>query len=151
MGSQYCQPPDLITTGINPLAFQDVSTPDQMTGCQQASELMDSMAFRGRYGNNSPILLAWGGDVTLQAAKLAVYLILNARGRNPSAGADDIVDRNYNEAIKWCEGVQRQSIHPDVTPNVQMNQNSGPDLPQVRTQPQRGWATCNARGTPTIG
>lgn len=151
MGSQYCQPADLTLTGINPVAFQDVSLPEQTAGCQQASELADSWGLRGRYGNNSPILLAWGQDVTIQCAKVAVYLILTARGMNPSAGADSQIETNYKEAREWFMGIGRQNVHPDVTPNVAIGQNSGADLPQVQTSQQRGWLTSSPQGKPTVG
>lgn len=146
MGSQYCTPNDLTTTGINAIAFQDVPVPDQTAGCQQASELADSY-LRGRYALP---LVSWGGDVTYRTAQIAVYLILSARGYNPSAGADSRVRQNYEDAIAWFEGVQRQAVHPDVTPAVAQPGDPIHDLPQVHTSPQRGWAQCSGNGTPSV-
>lgn len=151
MGSQYCSPNDLTLTGINPIALVDVSSAEQLAACQQASEEMDSIAFRPRYGNASPILLAWGNDVTRKAVQIAVYYVMRQRGYNPSAGADDNIKADYEEAIKWCQGVGKQAISPDVTPNIPQGQNSGPDLPQVNSAQQRGWLTTSSSGKPTVG
>jgi hypothetical protein len=151
VASQYCQPADLSLTGINPLALVNVQAVQLVAACQQASELADSWGFRGRYGNNTPILLNWGQDVTLMVAKLAVALALGCRGYNPDAGADNIVDWFWKTAEDWLKGVGSQHVHPDVTPNVAIGQNSGADLPQVNTSQQRGWLTFNGSGKPTVG
>ena len=144
--SQYCSPSDLTTTGINALAFQDVPVPDQTDGCQKASDLADSY-MRGRYALP---LVAWGADITYRTAQIAVFLILSGRGYNPSAGADSTIRQNYEDAIAWFEGVQRQAVHPDVTPAVAQPGDPVHDLPQVRSQPQRGWAQFSGSGTPSV-
>ena len=144
--SIYCQPSDLTSTGINPISLEDVSTPQQTAACQQASELADSY-MRGRYALP---LQAWGGDITFRTAQIAVWMILKARGVNPDAGADSYWQTEYNDAIRWFEGVQRQSVHPDVTPASPSPGNATYDLPQVITQPQRGWS-CSRGGTPRVG
>jgi len=151
MGSQYCQPADMIATGINSIALNAIPTADLQTACQQASELADSWGFRPRYGANTPVLLAWGGDVTYNAALVAVYLAMRARGYNPSAGADDNIFRGYSEAQQWFRDIGHGNVTPDVSPNVPIGQNQGADLPQVSTSQQRGWLTKNGNGTPTVG
>ena len=147
MGSQYASPADLTTTGINPFALQDIAAPSLVAACQQASELADSY-LRGRYALP---LLAWGGDITYRVAQIAVYMALAARGYDPSTGADETIRKNYEDAVKWFEGVQRQSVHPDVTPSVAQPGDPVHDLPQVQTSPQRGWLTSSPQGKPTVG
>lgn len=147
MGSQYCQPSDLTTTGINPFALQDVSNANLVAACVQASEVADSY-MRGRYALP---LSNWGGDVIYRVAQLAVYFALAARGYDPSAGADTTIRTNYEDAIEWFKGVQRQSVHPDVTPAVPQPGDPIHDLPQVSTSAQRGWPASNSSGTPTVG
>lgn len=146
MGSQYCDPVDLSLTGVNPLAFTDITTDQQISSCQQASELADSY-LRGRYALP---LSAWGGDVRYRTAQIAVYLLLSARGYNPE-GADNLIRKNYEDALLWYAGVQRQSVHPDVTPAVAQPGDPTHDLPQVQTSPVRGWQATNSSGTPTVG
>jgi len=147
VGTQYIQPADLLGTGINPIALDDVDTPTQTTACQQASELADSY-MRGRYALP---LSSWGQDIKFRVAQIAVWMLLKARGVNPDAGADSYWQTEYQDAIRWFEGVQRQSVHPDVTPAVAQPGDPTYDLPQVRTSPQRGWLTSNANGKPTVG
>lgn len=147
MGSQYCTPADLVSTGINPVALLDVTNPQQLAACQQASEIADSY-MRGRYALP---LQAWGADVTFRTAQIAVWMLLKSRGVNPESGADAYWQTEYNDAIRWFEGIQRQSVHPDVTPAVPQPGDPIHDLPQVITSPQRGW-TCGSRGgTPRVG
>ena len=147
MSSQYCQPSDLTTTGVNPTALQTISVAQQVTACIQASELADSY-MRGRY--QLP-LLAYGPDLTYRTAIIAVYMLLQARGMNPAAGADDRIRLNYEDSIRWFEGIQRQAVHPDVTPSVAQPGDSTYDLPQVQSAPQRGWLTYSSQGKPTVG
>jgi len=147
VGSQYCQPADLVAIGINPQALIGVSTAQQTAACQAASERADSY-MRGRYALP---LLSWGQDVTMMTAYIAVFLVMSARGYNPSAGADDLIRQRYEDAIAWFEGIQRQSVHPDVTPSVPQPGDPNHDLPQVQTSPQRGWQTYSASGKPTVG
>jgi phage gp36-like protein len=145
MGSQYCAPPDLIATGVNPLALVDVETSQQVTVCVQASAIADDY-MRGRYALP---LSAWGQSLTYRVAQVAVWMLLNARGRNPAAGPDIYWRQEYEDAIEWFRGVQRQSVHPDVTPAVAQPGDPVHDLPQVHTSPQRGWEEFGG-GRPSV-
>ena len=147
MSSQYCQPSDLTTIGINPIAFVNITTPQQVAACVAASERADSY-LRGRYALP---LLSWGQDVVMMTAYIAVYLLMSARGYNPSSGADNTIRERYEDAIKWFEGIQRQAVHPDVTPAVAQPGDPVHDLPQVQSSPQRGWLTYSCSGKPTVG
>ena len=144
--SMYCQPSDLTTYAINPIALTGVSPGEQTGACIAASEKADSY-MRGRYALP---LLAWGQDIVIHTAYIAVYLLMTSRGYNPSAGADDLIRLRYEDAVHWFEGIQRQSVHPDVTPAVAQPGDPVHDLPQVITSPQRGWTQTGGRGWPVI-
>jgi phage gp36-like protein len=135
MGSQYCTPADLTTYAINPAALVNISNGEQVAACQAASEKADSY-MRGRYALP---LSSWGSDVTMHTAYIAVYLLMSARGYNPSAGADETFRLRYEDAVAWFEGIQRQAVHPDVVPAVAQPGDPIHDLPRVITSPQRGW------------
>lgn len=153
MGTQYCQPSDLTAVGINPLALINVSNAEQVAACIAASTKADSY-LRGRY----PLpLLSFDQDIVLHTAYIAVYLLMSARGYNPSAGADDLIRERYFEAIGypdrpgsgWFPGVQRQAIHPNVTFSNPNPPNFS--LPAVRTggptaAPVRGWTSTRNTG-----
>jgi hypothetical protein len=164
MAAQYCQPSDLAQV-LAPAALATTTNAQQQAACDAASERADSY-LRGRYGVSDgrggyaqPLLLAWGKDLTLMTSYIAAYLLLEMRGFNALAGADQGVLRRYYEAVGnpnlppgngWFPGVQRQAIHPDVTPNSQMLTNSGADLPQVQSAAMRGWGQTNGGGVPSV-
>ena len=72
------------------------------------------------------------------------------RGYNPEAGADPLWVQDYDKAIAWCKGIQRQEIHPQVQVSQPSPGNATYDFPQVQSSPRRGYAQCNGRGTPVI-
>lgn len=148
MASQYCQPSDLVATGINPVALQDIPMSQQTASCQQASEMADSY-MRGRYALP---LSAWGQDVVIRTAHIAIYLLMTARGYDGSAGggADNLIRLNFEDAIRWFEGIQRQNVHPDVTPAVAQPGDPVHDLPQVITNQPRMWQQFNSKGRQVI-
>ena len=135
MGSQYCLPSDVSSYALNAIAMSAIPLPQQTAACIAASEKMDSY-FRGRY----PLpLLTWGTDVTMHTSYIAAFLMYSgSRGATPMKGADEMVRINYEDAIRWAEGVQRQTVHPDVTftcptvPSYAFPQVMSPNCP-------RGW------------
>ncbi len=148
-GLPYCQPADVALYALNPLALANVASATQLAACVAASEKADSY-MRGRF---TLPLLAVGTDVTMHTAFLAAKILLSGRGYNPSTGADDRIEKQWDDAVRWFEGIQRQSVHPDVTPSGSSPGGSGSattDLPQVITQPQRGWQQTNCSGTPSV-
>jgi phage gp36-like protein len=146
MGTLYCTESDLTTIGINALAFVDVSPADQSAAIVGASALIDDH-IGGRY----PLpLLAFPSSFTYHCAKIAVYICLSVRGYNPDAGADPSWVKDYEKALAWAQGIQRQEIHPQVTVSAPSPGNPTYDLPKVSSSPQRGYAQFNSRGTPVI-
>jgi phage gp36-like protein len=142
--SQYCAPADVTTYALPPAAVAAIPIATQLAQCVAASERMDSY-MRGRF--QLP-LLAWGQDVIMHAAYIAAALLMRQRGYNPAAGADVTIERRYAEAIAWCEGVERQRIHPDVTPSPSPGTNY--QLPQVSTGPVRGWQLTDRTGRSVV-
>jgi phage gp36-like protein len=126
----------------------------QQQACDDASQEADSY-LRGRY--QLP-LLAWGKDVTRYTAWIACYLLAQLIGFAPQAGADRLIVERYYQAVGWPDragtgwfpGIQRQAIHPDVTPSLASPGNATYDLPQVRSAPMRGWSQTR-NGKPVAG
>jgi hypothetical protein len=136
-------------------AFNGTTLAQQNQACLDATEEADSY-LRGRYGNGGGqpfIVTAVGNDVIKYTAWIAIYLLFSTRGFNPSNGGDAEILRRYKAAVGdemrpgsgWFPGVQRQSIHPDITPLVPIGQNPNADIPQVYTSPQRGWTNRYGR------
>ncbi len=131
--TQYCQPSDL-PQGLNAVALSSIPYDEQVAACVSASGMMDD-GFRGRF----PLpLLSIGPSVVLRAVHIACKLAIDARGNSPMRG-DASLEKNYDDAMEWVRGVQRQTIHPDVTftvpaPQYQLPQVSSPNQP-------RGWTS----------
>jgi uncharacterized protein DUF1320 len=146
--SQYCQPSDL-QNAINPLALVSITNAQQVQACIDASNEADNY-MRGRY--NLPLLTPFDTGIIRHTAFIAVYLLMSARGFNPSMGADATIEANYHKAVGdprypgtgYFPGIQRQIIHPAVietTPTM----GSPTQMPQVSTSPQRGWGAIQGR------
>ena len=129
---------------VAPQAMLDLATTDQQDqACLTATEEADSY-MRGRF--QMP-LLSWGTDVKRYTAYIALYQLAQLIGFAPQGNSDRTVTENYYRAVGWPDkagtgwfpGVQRQSIHPDVTPTLASPGNPTYDLPQVSTSQARGW------------
>jgi phage gp36-like protein len=152
--SQYCDPADLIKY-LPPSTIAQATSGQQLQACIDASEEADSY-MRGRY---TLPLLAWGSDVRSHVAWIACYQLMQTIGFRPEAGADKGVVERYYRAVGWPDragtgwfpGIQRQAIHPDVTPAISPLADVVALLPQVRSEPMRGWQQFNSRGKPVVG
>lgn len=138
-----------------PAAVLDLFTTNQKDqACLDATQEADSY-MRGRF--QLP-LVAWGNDLKRYTAAIALYLLSQQLGFAPQAGADRLIVERYYSAVGWPDrpgtgwfpGIQRQSIHPDVTPTLASPGNPVYDLPQVQTAQLRGWQQTNSRGKPVI-
>jgi len=146
--SQYCSPSDL-ANAVNPLALTGVTLAQQTQACIDASNDADAF-MRGRY--NLPLIAPFDPGIVRHVAYIAVFLLLAARGYNPSAGADNLIEANYHKAVGdprypgtgYFPGIQRQIIHPNVVETV-ASIGSPTQLPQVSTAPQRGWQSIQGR------
>jgi hypothetical protein len=135
-------------------SFVGVTVPEQTQACIDATSEADSYLL-GRY--QMP-LLAWGADLTMRTAHIAIYRLLSTRGFSAQGGADQQLVLRYYEAVGnptipghlgWFQKVQRQAIHPDITATVPSDQSPTFNLPQVLTGVQRGWQCRNGR-TPGV-
>jgi phage gp36-like protein len=133
MGTQYVTSTQL-RAYVNQFAIQDITEADLTTACVAASSKAD-----GYFRNRFPLPFAsYGPDVTLHVAWVAVFIAMQTRGYNPAReGQPDPLRDNYNDAILWLQGVERQAITPDVTVNAPSTPTY--QLPSVRTSQVRGW------------
>jgi phage gp36-like protein len=147
----YCTPTNL--TQYLPASVLNLATnAQQLQACADASEEADSY-LRGRYALP---MSAVGSDVVRYVSWMACYLLCTMIGFAPQAGSDKLIVERYYQAVGWPDrpgtgwfpGVQRQAIHPDVTPAQPQPGDAVHDVPQVRTTVQRGWQTTSG-GTPS--
>ena len=107
----YAVVSDLPRLGIPTTAFGTLTTVAIQAELDAAGAWINSR-IRGRY--KLP-LLAWDDEIRRIEVRVAVYNAMSLRGYNPTAGADVELRRGYEDAERWCDGVQRRAIHPDVT------------------------------------
>jgi phage gp36-like protein len=128
----YAEPKHIRSLGIKGPALQNVADADLVEYCVVSSTEADG--YLGK-GHTLP-LAAWGFDLRLHCAKLAVYHYLNAKGRVPT-GPDDIIDLGYAQAIRWLGGVGGGKIVPpelvDSTPEEHEFAYA------VESEPSRDW------------
>ena len=148
----YCTPTNLAQ--YLPAAVLSLSSAgQQQQACDDASQEADSY-LRGRY--QLP-LAAWGNDITRYTSWIACYLLAQLVGFAPQAGSDKLIVERYYQAVGWPDragtgwfpGIQRQAIHPDVTPALASPGNPVYDLPQVNTSQMRGWQQSR-NGKPVV-
>lgn len=132
--SVYATQTDLTNYGLNAISVANISGTVLDAQLAAASAMMDSY-LAGRY--NLP-LLSWDASLTINCCYIAAWLVLSkSRGFNPDNPGDVTVRQSYEDAIAWCNGVQRQAIHPTVTQTPIASPRF--QLPQVSTLPPRGW------------
>ncbi len=138
--SSYCTVQQLLSFALPSEAVQNLSNTQLQAECDAASTLADSY-LRGRY--NLP-LVSFDIELSMQVAYIAAYNIMASRGYNPETGADSIYQTRWIAATEWFKGVQRQAIHPNITPSP----TGDPTLtfPQVNTAPERGWDSSSQGG-----
>lgn len=144
--SQYAQISDLPCYGLPATALQSPAlTPAVLNAALVAASAEMDSYFNGRY----PLpLLTWDTSVTEVCCKITAYHLLSVRGYNPASAADVNIRDRYTDSIAWLNKVQRQAVHPIVTPTDQSNPNtqqpgvSSSSVVFVSTGqrlPQRGW------------
>lgn len=140
--SSYCTAQQLLSFALPAEAVQNLTTAQLQAECDAASTLADSY-LRGRYALP---LVSFDIELSMQVAYIAAYNIMASRGYNPDAGADSIYKDRWLMAVEWFKGVQRQAIHPNITP--QPTGDAILTFPQVDTAPERGWdrGTHHGRG-----
>lgn len=131
--SSYATITQLLQFALPQEAVQNISNATLQAELDAASTVADSY-LRGRYPNG---ISTWDVDLSINVCYLAAYSIMAARGYNPEQGADSTYRDRWVAATEWFKGVQRQAIHPNITPNP-----TGTTLgtfPTVMTACERGW------------
>jgi phage gp36-like protein len=59
-------------------------------------------------------LVTWGHDLRLAVAKIATYIAFSSRGFDPSNPADQVILKNYDDAIAWLKDVAGNRAAADV-------------------------------------
>ena len=107
----YCEWSDLTNLGVSPDAIRSISTDQQDAVIAAASDEMD-----GYLGSQYKLpLVKWGQDVRLMCARLAVYILISARGFNPDNPGDTQLLEAHDMAERWLKRVSDGSLALTVT------------------------------------
>ena len=107
----YCSRTDLTNLGIFPDALRTISTTQQDAAIAAASDEMD-----GYLGARYKLpLTAWGQDVRLMCARLAIYICISTRGFNGNSPGDDQLILAHDMAERWLKRISDGSLALTVT------------------------------------
>jgi phage gp36-like protein len=143
--ASYCTPEQLTRYGIRAEALRSIDPSDLQAACDAASKTIDGY-LRSRY--KLP-LVAWGEDITLIAARMAVYQLVVVRGFNSARAGDDQIEKQYDVSLSTLKDIPTGRYNPDVT-DASSGAEAGVSAPagtaQVFSDSSRGWFS-DSRGT----
>lgn len=141
----YCTSIQLTQFGIRAEALRTIDPSDLQEAIEAASDTIDGY-LRSRF--ELP-LVAWGKDITLICARLAVYQLVVVRGFNASRAGDDQLEKQYDSAMQTLQGIPSGKYSPDVTDS---SSGAGPGVSapagtaQVFSDSSRGWFNDSRSG-----
>jgi hypothetical protein len=159
-GASYVTPAQL--SQYLPASVLNLATGAQQTqACADATDMADA-CMRGRF--NVDPLLVWDNSITRNTAAIAVYLLMDGPiGWGAMAGSDRNIRQAYARAMGgpdpdnpgfvhpgFFPGIQRQNTHPLVTETPAAGTDPLHDVPQVSSNPPRGWQQFQ-NGRPAVG
>ena len=112
--AQYATVSDLTSIGLPATALGQMTLTQQNDALEEASREVDAR-LTGRYGVGRLPFITWDSIITGITARIAVYHILTVRGYNPAAGSDINIQNRYTIALRDCELIQKQQLHPVIT------------------------------------
>jgi phage gp36-like protein len=106
--SQYAQPEDLVRFSLTPAVAGRFGADQQDAALLAASAIADSLI-----ASQFVLPLAtWDYSLVVAVCNIAAKLLYDQFGYNPNAVADQLVQRRYDEAIAWLQGVSRKQVTP---------------------------------------
>lgn len=146
--SQYATIEQFWQFGLPQTARGQLSDAEINAALVSASATCDGY-FRGRYGDGSVPLVAWGEEVSTWVCWIAAYnLMTGPRGYNSAASADTNLRDRRDDAMTKLAETQRQAYHPTLTPGTAVNttgtqplilSSSVIDVASGRRAASRGW------------
>jgi phage gp36-like protein len=111
----YCTRADLTNLGISADALRSISTAQQ-----DAVILATSDEMNGYLGSKYKLpLTAWGQDVVLMCARLAIYTLIAARGFDPQNPGDEQLLQAHDMAERWLKRISDGDLALTVTDSAQ--------------------------------
>jgi phage gp36-like protein len=114
--SLYAQPSDLQSVGITPAAAVRFGASAIMAQLQAASSVADSYIVSQFELPLETDPIGWDQSLVLCVCNIAAFYLYSQFGFNPSGStADEMIERRYQEAIKWLENIRDKKVFPQWT------------------------------------
>jgi phage gp36-like protein len=135
VSAAYCSRDDLTNLGIFADALRTTSATTQDAAIATASDEMD-----GYLGSQYKLpLLSWGQDVRLTCVRLAVYILIAARGFDPDASGDRQIMDARDIAERWLKRVSDGSLALTVTDSANLESGHVSGGVQILSNANRGY------------
>lgn len=109
--AEYCTTAQLPQYGIRAEALRTIDSSDLQAAIVAASKTIDGY-LRSRY--KLP-LVAWGEDIRLICARLAVYQLVVVRGFNAARAGDEQIEKQFDVSMATLKDIPPGRYSPDVT------------------------------------
>lgn len=106
MPSSYATTADLAKY-VPPAALVGISPADQQDALDEASGVADTY-IRAQY--TLPLAAPYDPALVRAVCRIAVWDLMNRRGWNPEAGANDVFQRGYDDALAWLLKLSRDDV-----------------------------------------
>lgn len=107
----YCTPDELTQFGIRAEALRTIDPSDLQAAIDAASDTIDGY-LRSRYALP---LVAWGKDITVICARLAVYQLVVVRGFNAARAGDEQIEKQQELSMQTLRDIPPGRYSPSVT------------------------------------
>jgi phage gp36-like protein len=143
--ADYCTTAELTQYGIRAEALRTIDPSDLQAAIRAASKTIDGY-LRSRY--KLP-LVAWGEDIRLICARLAVYQLVVVRGFNSARAGDDQIEKQQDLSMLTLRDIPPGKYTPDVTdssPSAGPGVSAPAGTAQVFSSSTRGYFTDDRLG-----
>jgi phage gp36-like protein len=145
--TSYCSLEDLAKFGVGAAALRNIPPADLLAAIVSASRIIDSYLKPAEY---TLPLTRVGADVQEAAAVIAAWRLMKTRGYNPNDPAHELIRTDFEDKVKWLQGIASGSVIPDVDDAGGLPEAPSPEgKPLVVSNVGRGWQ--DDRGGPFSG
>lgn len=144
----YCKKEDVTSLGIGKSAVKSIEVGNLEAPIEPASRVIDSYLRKAMFPETiTPRyvlpLIRVGSDIKECCAVLVAWRVLKVVGFNANVPAHELLRLDYEDKIKWLEGIAAGKVSPDVDdssdPAVVVEPEAPGGTPMVVTNQSRGW------------
>lgn len=111
--SQYATVAQLQTLAVTQAAASQFGEPSMVAALQAASSICDGFLTSQFTLPLQTDPIGWDMSLVWATCAIAAYLLYKQYGFAPQAPGDELIVRNYDDAMKWLKGVSDEVITPN--------------------------------------